>query len=297
MLFRYFSGDFGGLETSLLLGAVITGLVGGLVLAILGIVFKALTWDGAIAGFYFGVIILGLGAWTWGLMYFSFFILGSVFTFVGRKRKKTISQEFEKGDTARDSIQAMVNSIVPAILALIFVLIQNPIFTVMAAGAIAVSLGDTLGTEIGSLSKKNPRVSIRPWITIEKGSPGAISLLGLLASIVGSLIIGFIGIGVGILERNLGSHDVLPSSIWLLPIAATIGGTIGAYLDSVFACTIQKLNKCVVCEKITEKSIHCQKRTEYHTGKKWMQNDVVNLFSIIAGSLIALICYLIGIWI
>ena len=111
------------------------------------------------------------------------------------------------------------------------------------------------------------------------------------------MTIGFIGIGVGILERNLGSHDVLPSSIWLLLIAATIGGTIGAYLDSVFACTIQKLNKCVVCEKITEKSIHCQKRTEYHTGKKWMQNDVVNLFSIIAGSLIALICYLIGIWI
>ena len=297
LLFRYFSGDFGELETSLLLGAVITGLVGGLILAILGIVFKALTWDGAIAGFYFGVIILGLGAWTWGLMYFSFFILGSAFTFIGKKKKKAISQEFEKGGTARDSIQAMVNSIVPAILALIFVLIQNPILTVMASGAIAVSLGDTLGTEIGSLSKKNPRVSIKPWIKTEKGSPGAISFLGLLASIVGALTIGFIGIGVGILERNLGSHDVLPSSIWLLLIAATIGGTIGAYLDSVFACTIQKLNKCVVCEKITEKSIHCQKRTEYHTGKKWMQNDVVNLFSIIAGSLIALICYLIGIWI
>ena len=175
LLFRYFSGDFGELETSLLLGAVITGLVGGLILAILGIVFKALTWDGAIAGFYFGVIILGLGAWTWGLMYFSFFILGSAFTFVGKKQKKAISQEFEKGGTARDSIQAMVNSIVPAILALIFVLIQNPILTVMAAGAIAVSLGDTLGTEIGSLSKKNPRVSIKPWIKTEKGSPGAIS--------------------------------------------------------------------------------------------------------------------------
>ncbi|MHA2309460.1 MAG: diacylglycerol/polyprenol kinase family protein, partial [Candidatus Heimdallarchaeaceae archaeon] len=47
LLFRYFSYNFGGLETSLLLSAVITGLIGGLILAILGIIFKALTWDGA----------------------------------------------------------------------------------------------------------------------------------------------------------------------------------------------------------------------------------------------------------
>ena len=297
LLFRYFSYNFGGLETSLLLSAVITGLVGGLILAILGIIFKALTWDGAIAGFYFGVIILGLGSWTWGIMYFSFFILGSFFTFVGKSRKKSITQEFEKGDTARDSIQAMVNSLVPAILAFIFVLLQKPILTVMAAGAVAVSLGDTLGTEIGALSKKNPRVSIKPWVKVEKGSPGAISLLGIVASVIGALIIGFIGMGVGTLESNLGSHEVLPSAIWLFLFSVTAGGIVGAYLDSVFACTIQKLNKCSVCGKITEKSIHCQKRTEYHTGAKWMQNDLVNLFSIIAGSLISLICYLIGIWI
>ncbi|MHA2255072.1 MAG: DUF92 domain-containing protein, partial [Candidatus Heimdallarchaeaceae archaeon] len=297
LLFRYFSYNFGGLETSLLLSAVITGLIGGLILAILGIIFKALTWDGAIAGFYFGVIILGLGSWTWGIMYFSFFILGSFFTFVGKNRKKSITQEFEKGDTARDSIQAMVNSLVPAILAFIFVLIQKPILTVMAAGAVAVSLGDTLGTEIGSLSKKNPRVSIKPWVKVEKGSPGAISLLGIVASVIGALIIGFIGMGVGTLESNLGSHEVLPSALWLFLFSVTAGGIVGAYLDSVFACTIQKLNKCGVCGKITEKSIHCQKKTEYHTGAKWMQNDLVNLFSIIAGSLISLICYLIGIWI
>jgi uncharacterized protein (TIGR00297 family) len=295
LLYWFLEKDFSSIGSSLSLTVVITGLLVGLTLAILGIVFKALTWDGAIAGFYFGIIILGLGSWTWGVMYVSFFILGSLFTFVGRKRKKSITQEFEKGETARDSIQAMVNSIVPAILAFIFAIIQKPILTVMAAGAIAVSLGDTLGTEIGSLSRFKPRLSTKLWVSVERGTPGAISIIGLLASIIGAGIIGLIGIGVGYLETIIGNHPVLPNEIWWFVGIVTIGGTIGAYFDSVFACTIQKLNKCTVCGKITEKSIHCKEKTEYHKGKKWMQNDVVNLISIVIGAVFCLIFMLVSI--
>lgn len=292
LLYRFFHNDLAELNSFLSLPSIITGLAIGLALALLGIVFKALTWDGAIAGFYFGIIILGLGSWSWGVMYFSFFLLGSLFTFIGRKRKKLIVREFEKGDTARDSIQAMVNSIVPAFLAFIIVLVRNPLITVMAAGAIAVSLGDTLGTEIGSLSVRKPRLSIKPWIKVDRGTPGAVSLLGMTASVVGAAIIGVIGFGVA--KLDLLTSEVMPSPDWLIIIYALIGGTVGAYLDSIFACTIQKMNKCKVCGKTTEKSIHCQEKTEYFSGKKWMQNDIVNLFSIIGGAIISLICFLIG---
>ena len=293
MLYSIFQTDhLAELNSFLSLAPIITGLAVGLVLAVLGILFKALTWDGALAGFYFGIIILGLGSWTWGVMYFAFVILGTLFTFVGRNKKSIVIQEFEKGGTARDSIQAMVNSIVPAFLAFLIVLIRHPIITVMAAGAIAVSLGDTFGTEIGSLSRLKPRLSTKPWIKVEKGTPGAISILGILASITGAAIIGSIGFGVA--RIDILTSEVMPIPFWLLIIYATIGGIFGAYLDSVFACTIQKMNKCVMCGKITEKSIHCQKKTKYHSGKKWMQNDIVNLFSIIGGSVISLICFLIG---
>ncbi len=290
LLYKIFHNDISELNSFLSLNAIIAGLCVGLFLAVFGIIFKALTWDGAIAGFYLGVIILGLGSWTWGSMYIAFFLLGTLFTFIGRSKKKTISQEFEKGETARDSIQAMVNSLVPAILSFLIVLIRNPILTVMAAGALAVSLADTLGTELGALSRFKPRLSIKPWIRVERGTPGAISTAGVLASVLGAVIIAGIGIGVG----QIDNYIVLPSSIWLFIIPVIVGGVVGAYIDSISACTIQKMNKCSVCGKITERKVHCNKITEYHSGKKWMRNDLVNLFSIVIGSCFALVAYLIG---
>ncbi len=270
--------------------SLIGALVIGLVLAILGITFKALTWDGAIAGFYFGFIILGLGSWTLGAMYVSFFIIGSLFTFIGKNKKKDTTKEFEKGETARDSVQAMVNSIVPSILAFVAILAREPILTIMAGGAFATSLSDTLGTEIGVLSKKKPRISTKPWIKVDRGTPGAVSLLGLLASLLAAIVIAGIGIGVSFLDNFV----EMPSSVILFLIAVVVGGFLGAYADSIFACTIQKMNKCNICNKITEKELHCNEETVFFSGIPWMQNDVVNLFSVAIGAFVSALVYIIG---
>lgn len=282
--------DLENLNTVLSNNSIISGFVIGLILAILGITLKALTWDGAIAGFYFGFIILGLGSWTWGAMYVSFFIIGSLFTFIGKDKKKDATKEFEKGETARDSVQAMVNSIVPAILAFVAILAREPILTIMAGGAFATSLSDTLGTEIGVLSKKKPRISIKPWIKVDRGTPGAVSITGLLSSIIAAAVIAGIGFGVSYLD----SFVVMPSSKILFLIAVIIGGFLGAYVDSIFACTIQKMNKCKKCGKITEKDYHCNEETIFYSGIRWMQNDVVNLFSVAIGALISALVYIAG---
>ena len=299
-LYNLFHQNLKNLNEELSIISIIIAAVVGLIIAILSIIFKALTWDGAIAGFYFGIVILGLGSWTWGVMYFTFFILGSLSSFIGKKKKESISQEYEKGDTARDSVQAMVNSIIPAIMSFLIVLIRNePIIIIIGAGAIAVSLADTLGTELGALSRKEPHLSIKPWIKVPRGTPGAISLLGIISSIIGSTIIAIIGIGIAQVDKFvklklLNSLLVLPSTIWLFVIPIIVGGTMGAYIDSISACTIQKMNKCIICGKITEKKEHCQEKTIYHSGIKWIRNDFVNLFSIILGSIISLLCYLIA---
>ena len=290
LLYRFFDSNLENLSNLLSINSIISAFAVGLTVAVLGIVLKALTWDGAIAGFYFGFIILGLGSWTWGAMYISFFIIGSLFTFIGKDKKKEATDEFEKGDTARDSVQAMVNSIIPSVLAFIAILvIEEPIFTIMAAGAFATSLSDTLGTEIGALSRNKPRLSIKPWKTVEKGTPGAVSIIGLLASIIATGIIGGIGVGVSFLDNFV----YFPASITLFLVATVIGGFIGSYADSIFACTIQKMNKCKTCNKITEKDIHCDEQTEYYSGIKWMHNDVVNLFSVAVGAVISAVFYLI----
>ncbi len=282
-LFKLFKEDISTINDSLSLISIVTALIIGLVLAVSGIIFHALTWDGAIAGFYFGVIILGLGSWTWGAMYGLFFVLGSLFTFVGKEKKKDLTQEFEKGESARDSIQAMVNSLIPAILALLFVLIKHPILAIMAAGALATSLADTFGTEIGSISKKSTYSALKPWVKKERGSPGAISVLGTLASAVGATLIGIIGFIVA----QYDSYAVLPKYLWIIIPTSIIGGFIGSYFDSVFASTIQRLNKCTKCNKITEKNTHCSIPTVYYSGIKWIRNDLINLLAIVIGAMIS----------
>ncbi|MBY9000789.1 MAG: DUF92 domain-containing protein [Candidatus Heimdallarchaeota archaeon] len=291
ILYTYvLQADFENLNYVLSINSIISAGVIGLLLAILGITFKALTWDGAIAGFYFGFIILGLGSWTWGAMYVSFFFIGTLFTFVGKEKKKAATEEFEKGNTARDSVQAMVNSIVPSVLAFIAILVREPILTIMAGGALATSLSDTLGTEIGTLSKRKPRLSTKPWKKVDAGTPGAISLLGLFASIVAAAVIAGIGFGVSYLD----TYVVMHSSKLLFLIAVIIGGFLGSYADSIFACTIQKMNRCQKCNRITEKSTHCDEKTIFHSGIEWMQNDVVNLFSVAIGAFFSAIVYIIG---
>jgi len=297
-LYKLFDENLIGLNEALDIISIAIAAAVGLIIASISIYFKALTWDGGMAGFYFGIVILGLGSWTWGAIYFTFFILGSIASFIGRKSKESVSQEYEKGDTARDSVQAMVNSIVPAVMSFLIVLVRGHIpieqelmVLIAGAGAIAVSLGDTLGTEIGALSKFEPRLSIKPWQKVPRGTPGAISLLGLVSSILGATIIAFMGLGIAQID-HLTTLD-MPSSLWMFIIPVTIGGTIGAYTDSIFACTIQKMNKCSVCGKITEKKEHCQEKTYHHSGVKWIRNDFVNLFSIIVGATFAFLTYLI----
>ena len=298
-LHRLFNENLANLHDALSIISIGIAAAIGLVIASVSIYLKALTWDGGMAGFYFGIVILGLGSWTWGAMYFAFFILGSLSSFIGIKSKFSVSEEYEKGGTARDSVQAMVNSIIPAILSFLIVVIRDSnssasleemMVLIAGAGAIAVSLGDTLGTEIGALSRFEPRLSTKPWKKVPRGTPGAISLLGIAFSIFGAAIIGFTGLGIAQVD-TLTVLD-MPSSLWKFIVPVVIGGTVGAYADSISACTIQKMNKCTVCGKITEKKEHCQEKTVHFSGVRWIRNDFVNLFSIVVGAVISFLIFL-----
>ena len=295
-LYKLFEENLINLSETLSIVSIIVAAIIAVILTSVSIIFKALTWDGGMAGFYFGIIIFGLGSWTWGVIYFTFFILGSLSSFLGRKTKEGISQEYEKGETARDSVQAMVNSLIPAIMSFLIVLIRDEsMIMIVGAGAIAVSLADTLGTELGSLSQHEPRLSTKPWVKVPRGTPGAISLLGLFSSMIGAAIIAFIGLGVAQIDNLTKNLTVfhIPSAFLIFVVPVIIGGFLGAYTDSIFACTIQKMNKCIVCGKITEKKEHCNEQTIHNSGVKWLRNDFVNLFSIMVGSVFSLISYLI----
>ncbi|MDI6860348.1 MAG: DUF92 domain-containing protein, partial [Methanocellales archaeon] len=107
--------------------------------------------------------------------------------------------------------------------------------------------GDTLASEIGETSKTQPRV-ITTFKKVPAGTSGAISLLGELAAIVGSAVI-------GILATLLGMAGLHVATITIL------GGFIGTNIDSLLGATLEN--------------------------KGYLTNSSINLFATAAGALVS----------
>ncbi|TAH62682.1 MAG: DUF92 domain-containing protein, partial [Methanosarcina mazei] len=95
-------------------------------------------------------------------------------------------------------------------------------------GTVATATGDTLASEIGTTAKGKP-IMITTLKPSEPGSDGAVSLLGELAAIFGSAIIGVLGYALGI-----------SSDLFLSVLITTAGGFFGTNIDSLLGATLQK---------------------------------------------------------
>ena len=114
---------------------------------------------------------------------------------------------------------------------------------------------------------------------VEVGMSGGVSVLGLISSIVGVLII--------VLIYNLLPIDKGYS------IIIFISALLGSIIDSILGSLVQRKNICEECLKITEKNIHCEKETKYHSGIKWINNSMVNFLSNTSSIIIALCLFFI----
>ena len=105
--------------------------------------------------------------------------------------------------------------------------------------------------EIGSFNSKDPFHIIR-FTRVAKGTSGAISFLGTIGSILGSITIGLIGY------------------IWNVPLPLiyliVITGSFGSLVDSFIGGSIQANFECVECSKSTEKRTHCSVPSSYISG-------------------------------
>ena len=73
---------------------------------------------------------------------------------------------------------------------------------------------------------------------------------------------------------------------WL--VLNALAGLAGSLVDSVLGATVQGIYWCAACQKETERRIHtCGAATEPLRGWGWLNNDLVNLVSSVAGGLLA----------
>ena len=143
----------------------------------------------------------------------------------------------------------------------------------------ATVTADTWATELGTLSKRPPRV-ITNGCVVPAGTSGGISVMGTVVSLSGGL---FIGVIAGLLTHN---------NVLLFTLIVGFSGLVGSLVDSLLGSTVQQIYYCDHCQKETEKKRHCDQMTRPLRGWARMDNDGVNYFSSMVGGVVAAVLFL-----
>ena len=239
----------------------------------------SLSRSGAWGALLVGTIIFGVGGWRWAVLLLAFFVSSSGLTRLFAQKKASLNEKFDKGGQ-RDLGQVLANGGVASVFAGLSYFFPHAAWPWLAfAASLAAVNADTWATELGVLNPSRPRL-ISSWKPVERGTSGGVSLYGSLAALGGSALVALLA---G-LVRPVGAF---------LPVAgiAFLGGLVGSFFDSFLGATVQAIYLCPHCEKETEKHpLHtCGTPTQRLRGLSWLNNDMVNAFCALAGSIVGLI--------
>jgi uncharacterized protein (TIGR00297 family) len=234
----------------------------------------SLTTTGAIAATVIGALAVAAD-WTWGALLVVYFTASAALSRFGEASKeRRIGSIVAKGG-ARDATQVMANGAMFAGAALAFIVRPDIRWITLGAGSLAVSAADTWATEIGTLYGANAR-SILTWRIVPVGTSGGVSAIGTLAAIAGAVFVAFV-------TSLLGWTPIVARNVM-------IGGVVGALVDSLLGATIQSRYWCDTCERETERTLHdCGNQTRRLRGAAWLDNDMVNFLSNIAGAFVSVL--------
>ena len=248
---------------------ILISVVLAVIIVILSLRFRLLTKSGAAAAFILAVLVFGFGGWAWAIPLLAFFFLSSFLSKTGKEKKQRFKNTFEKTGV-RDWGQVAANGGLPGLFVFLYAITSNELYYQLYLVALAAVTADTWATEVGVLFCAKPRF-IKNFKTVEPGISGAVSLLGTLASLVGSFLIS----AIGLLFFKIDAEQFL---------LITISGFLGSIIDSYIGATIQGQYQCTVCHDYTERKTHCGRPTKILKGYRFINNDIVNfaaaLFSI-----------------
>ncbi|MBO4245196.1 MAG: DUF92 domain-containing protein [Bacilli bacterium] len=204
-----------------------------------------------------GVITYGAtyyGGYPLYLMIFLVFFVDLIFS----KITKT------SGEGTRNEIQMLCNLLLPYIAVLLYYYSYKDMYLVVAAISLAECLADSLASTIGEPAKHH--FNLRTFKKDQTNISGNISLLGILGSLFGSLII-------AIVYYAFINHNCY--AFFLIGFL----GTLGAFIDSVLGAYLQVAYVCPKCKKEVEEKIHCKRKTKKVKGLTIIDNNMVNFLS------------------
>ena len=212
--------------------------------------------------------IVWIAGWGWLWPGATFFLLSSGLSRVGRVEKDRLTVQPEKTGP-RDAAQVFANGGV-AWLALVLPALMPGLEPdtsfALFGGAFAAAAADTWSTEIGSLSRRAPRL-VTTGRRVAPGTSGGVTPLGLAASVAGSASVA--------------------SVVWLAGgpfLAVLAAGFLAGLLDSVVGALWQgkwQVGDLSPLSETPEPGIRPAR------GFSWVTNDVVNLICTAAGAISA----------
>lgn len=235
---------------------------------------RALTAAGAVAGGLFGASILALGGWVWMVPALAFFVLSSLLSRVGVRRKAAARRQEAKG-SVRDAGQVYANGGIAWLCLLGYSVWPSAWWYAGFVGAFAAAAADTWATEIGTLTGRPPR-SIVTFRRVPSGTSGGVSIAGTIGAMGGALVV-------------IGSA-VLAGAPWTLQQVVVVfaGALVASFVDSLLGATVQVRYRDPRTGALTERRGPDDRPFRAVQGWRWLTNDRVNLAGSAVGALWAI---------
>ena len=238
---------------------------------------RALTGWGTVGAVLMDIIV-SIAFGNFGFIILASFFFGSVIVDKIKNRAKNRGRNdiSAKGDH-RDLVQVIANGLVPTVAACAFILSDgNPVFAVAYVAALAEALADTVASGLGVFS--NGTFDVFRWRKCEKGISGGMSVVGTVSALVASALVP--ALAVALTSSAFGF-----TYFWVAAVSAFLG----TLVDSLLGSLIQVKYRCPVCSALTERTEHCETKTERASGLSFVDNDVVNVIGGFASAILAII--------
>lgn len=219
-------GHWDVVTTAEFLHRLLIGAGVNVVLAGIGYALRGVNVSGMLAGWLVGTVIYAFLDWRGYLLLLGFFVLGTLLTKLGYRRKEAERLAQEEGGR-RGARHAFANAGVALVCAVLALTTDHLLFFVVAfASAFATAAADTAGTEIGQLWGRRTFLvtSFRP---VPRGTDGAVSLEGTLAGLVAGGLLGLLGAAVGLYP-------------WAGALVVTAAAFLGSTLESVVGAAAER---------------------------------------------------------
>jgi uncharacterized membrane protein len=274
---------------------------------------KSLSIDGCLAAFLVGFSSIGV-SYRFGVLLLAFYYSSTKLTKYKQEQKSKLEEDFVAAGQ-RNWKQVFGSSILAIfVAAFYFVLfgedknayfgINNHDQTIQVYGwevgkswlnaqlhclylaHFAVANGDTWASEVGMLSKPQPRLITSLWMkVVPPGTNGGMSLLGTLASAAGGAFIGFVYYLLSFCYPTLGvsTVDRIHQTHLMMIVYGCLCGLLGSIIDSLLGATLQVSYFCTEKKKIVkdyDPKKSPSSTIKHISGIDILSNEAVNVFSI-----------------